>query len=100
MTTTLAKTGETVSLTGFRAMDYSDAPLSIVNPHASPLDGIAWVVEELGHLVFWLDLAACSKADSPVDPAELCGRIQVPIERMHTVLERCRAVMAQVEVQP
>lgn len=100
MTPTLAKPDEALSLTGFRAMDFSDAPLAIVNPHANPLDGVAWAVEELEHLIFWLDILACSKADSPVDPAELCGRIQVPIERMHTVLERCLAVMAQAEVQP
>ncbi len=93
MTTTLAEPGETVSLTGFRAMDYSDHPLAIVNPAATPSDGVAWAVEELSYLSFWLDLVACSKADNDVDPAALCGRITSKLEQVHDVLQRCIKAM-------
>ena len=56
------KPEEALSLTCFRALDFSVHPFAIANPNATPLDGIAWLVEEVGNLHYWIDLVACSKA--------------------------------------
>lgn len=100
MSTLLAETGEVLSLTGFRAMDYSDHPLAIVNPAATPRDAVAWACDELGDLQFMLDLVACSSAEHDVDPADLCMRVGLAVGRVLVALKRCRSVMSKPDVQP
>ncbi len=93
------KPEEALSLTCFRALDFSVHPFAIANPNATPLDGIAWLVEEVGNLHYWIDLVACSKADCHVDPAEMCGRMDARLRLIYDVLILCRDAMVKAEVK-